>query len=710
MVEPDEDCIYAIVATLIGNGGFDDKSFVALNSRLEEKFPKVLIKLARNAELLPSVYYIKIKPVLVEYLSEQLSLADDIDITYELVEVLRRLNVTVERMVKLLQTNPKFPSMLPELAWRSNHWGSNDPVLLEVVSGAAQGIWWRLWPRKRKDQWWLSLYNGPVVDFEWHMFFDEFRSIFRFGEPVHPWRWTEEAALHLARALGSLRWRFAFPDFEKLMSLRVEANVIHEEVDTLRFRFLDAFGTDHEGRPISEWLRHRRSNRPEWLDSLLATENRFDDLRDEVANLRRRREEILKEAEKRWEGNHLRWSDEGHPELPEDLQGEWRGIAQRLRELEGSIEEPGELGRIRQELEKETREILPSLKGKGVRFRIVEVEGVLGEYDFVERKITLYTPMIELVADELAKSLGKPQREVQDGLASLVEMHETAHAVTHLGIDSNETLWAHPEQGSSELHEMLAQFYTRQLIRQIGDRHLEKIFLSLNQQQPERYKYWKYLEGVPLELVRVFLLTRRSQIGGAQSAGMLHGFCDLLSLTEEAVQCVQKAMPLIASRMSGQDLVAFKEGFVSLLGQIEKAQGRSLLYESLANLLGFLERWPIVRTLLQSFLPGGIPSASQRILLVADALTREGGALPGSKLRLDVDQMRHAQTAMLFESELIRRNQMIEGLRFAEELHVVSLGDRVNNLLAQLPSDYAEAERVLESLRDHILRCKSQHA
>ena len=84
---------------------------------------------------------------------------------------------------------------------------------------------------------------------------------------------------------------------------------------------------------------------------------------------------------------------------------------------------------------------------RSVRFRAIEVEGVLGEYNLYERKVTLYPLMIELVAKDLASALGRQPESVHDDFYTITEMHETAHATTHLGMNADGTLWEHTEQG-----------------------------------------------------------------------------------------------------------------------------------------------------------------------------------------------------------------------------------------------------------------------
>ncbi len=407
------------------------------------------------------------------------------------VNELATFGMTVEQMSRILARNPNL------VGWPHRYWHRlwhGGGMVRQVVEHALHQQWWRLPADFRRNfgpPWWFP-------DEPWHHRCPECHEM--WWKLAHLLERREEAEWLIAtmgRWWGSPRWHFARHDFEGLMSLRVEQSVIYEEQNVLRFRYLDAFATDRQGRPVSEQASGER--RPDW-DELLRIEEQFDRVRDEVSDLKRRQEEILREAERRREGRPV---EPGEP-LPQDLQGQWHEIAERLARLEEEFQKSRHL------LEEATEKFLPKLRERGVRFRVIEIEGVLGEYNFYERKITLYPPMIELVADELATPLRRSKKDIYEDLYTITEMHETAHATAHLGIDSNGNLWEHPEQGTSELHELLAQLYTIHLIRRLRNTHLEKVFLELNKRQPERYRYWKILQDVPLEMIRTFLIAKRS--------------------------------------------------------------------------------------------------------------------------------------------------------------------------------------------------------
>jgi len=418
-------------------------------------------------------------------------------------------------------------------------------------------------------------------------------------------------------------------------------------VNLLRFRFLDAFATDPQGRPIRDWIRETQEN---W-DELLETEDRYDRLRDEVSEIKRKLDEILREAERRREGRPL----EPGERLPQDLQGQWDEISERLRRLEGDVE-PGELDRARRTLEESTKRLLPQLRERGIRFRIIEVEGVLGEYNFYERKITLYPPMIELAVQDLAEALRRSPKEIYKDLYTVVEMHETAHAVSHLGMDTEGRIWEAPWQGTSELHELLAQLYTILLIRRLGNSRLEEVFLKLNERQPERYRYWRMLEGLPQEKVREFLVAKRN--------GKTY---DVMATFSVALEVVHQKTSQICSKLLEAEADEYFQGLRSARENLENANTRWELVQALGTLGNALEAYPFVVQILQRALPSGWPNKEERKLLLADLLV-EGAPVRSPYLRLTIDQIQNAMTAVLDQNRLIRRNTIVRQLQDIENL------------------------------------------
>jgi hypothetical protein len=394
-------------------------------------------------------------PEVVSLLRQRLERGDNRWGLVGAIKALYHAGMTLEQISHILLRNPCF------LRWNPHDWhhlAYREGIVGQVIEHTLRRCWWRL-PRNTRQHfsrlWDCNVFwpDCPECNRMW-------RELFHRLERRGSRQEAEWLVAAMGRWWGNLRWRFGCHDLEELMSLRVEQHVTYEEVNTLRFQFLDAFATDRQERPIRAIRPQVRVfTHPEdyyrW-DDLLRTEGEYDQIRDEISLLRRQQEEIIREAEQRMEGE-WRWEQAEPPRLPEDLQGQWNEIAERLRGLEGSnVLEPH-----RRKLEEATEQFLPVLREAGICFAVMEVEGVLGEYNFLERKVTLYPPMIELAAADLAFTLRRSPNEVYDDLYTITEIHEMAqHATTHLGIDSNGTLWGQPEQGSSALHETLAQFYT----------------------------------------------------------------------------------------------------------------------------------------------------------------------------------------------------------------------------------------------------------
>jgi hypothetical protein len=642
-VEDDSYIIEVIVKTLEQTKTLDDKVFEILINRISEDSMWV-----RRAVIECLSKFQEHFQEVVPLLKQRLEVENERYVIKAIIDVLHeKAGMTVEQMSRILSRNPHL------LRWSHDDWHNLwhlGGVVRQVIEHTLYQRWWRL-PREVRRQFdWPWLWLWPWR--HWHPFYEE---LWHRLERLLEERGRRDEAEWLIASMrlwwGSPWWYFARHDFEALMSLRVEQHVTYEEQNVLRFRYLDAFATDHQGRPLRDWVRQFQQN---W-DEFLQIEEQFDRVRDEISDLHRQQEEIIREAERRHEGE-WRWERGEPPRLPQDLQRRWDEVAERLRRLEGD-EEPGELQRLHRALEEASQRLMPHLRERGVRFRVIEVEGVLGEYNFYERKVTLYPLMIELVAKDLAPALGRSTEDVYNDLYTITEMHETAHATTHLGIDSDGTLWERPEQGTSELHETLAQFYTFQLLRSLKESHLEQVFLELNKRQPERYRFWQVLQGVPLELARQFLIDKRA--GRFQE--------DLLSLAQEAAKVVGRAMPLLRTVLSDREFRAFEDGLKVVIGKMEAAGTRWELSKAAAEFLDLCERYPFVHSLLEHAFPHGFPSPVQRQLLLASSLVG-GEPIKASTLRLTIDQIKNACIAALMQNDLIVRNEIIHGLRAALEL------------------------------------------
>ena len=279
----------------------------------------------------------------------------------------------------------------------------------------------------------------------------------RFHDLIRRARSEEEALARLRQAIGfpCLRAFFNLTSMEDLTALRMDDLVGYEEVNVLRFAALMELATTRDGASLEQVI-NEASQSGEAARLLLEREAECDRLREEIALLRRRLRELLEE-EARLLGEVER---EERGRSLEDVEAEIRQTGEEIEALNRRLDGEGEgpLATLR----RETERLLPVLREHGVTFKRLVIEGVLGEYDFVERKVILYPPMIELAAQDLlptARSF-RSVEELTAVLSTVVDIHETAHANLHLGKDSDGKQWADLRQGSVALHEGLAQFYT----------------------------------------------------------------------------------------------------------------------------------------------------------------------------------------------------------------------------------------------------------
>jgi hypothetical protein len=255
------------------------------------------------------------------------------------------------------------------------------------------------------------------------------------------------------------------------------------------------------------------------------------------------------------------------------------------------------------------------LRERGVTFRRLVIEGVLGEYDFVERKVTLYPPMIELAAQDLlptARSF-RSVEELKAVLSTVVDIHETAHANLHLGKDSDGRQWVDPRQGSVALHEGLAQFYTLALIKQVGDKKLEEAFKALSAKQPEEYTLWSVLEPCSLESVRQFVLAQRSG----------QRLTTIFEVAAEAMQIVTANREWLRKRTGKGAWQAFIARLERIVPELEAAKSPLQLASACNELLEACDSLPAVRQLLDAILWNRFPSEQDRCLLQMAAICQK---------------------------------------------------------------------------------------
>lgn len=137
------------------------------------------------------------------------------------------------------------------------------------------------------------------------------------------------------------------------------------------------------------------------------------------------------------------------------------------------------------------------------------IDNLLDTYFHAERRIVLYRKMVEYAAAELGVD--------QDALLTVVYVHETVHAFSHVGRDLNGNMWTDysipigntPDERPIECHEAIAQFYTFELLQWLKDKRLMDAFLALEKQCDPVYRAWRRTEGYSLETVRQLLMKLR---------------------------------------------------------------------------------------------------------------------------------------------------------------------------------------------------------
>lgn len=140
----------------------------------------------------------------------------------------------------------------------------------------------------------------------------------------------------------------------------------------------------------------------------------------------------------------------------------------------------------------------------------VPTTNLLALYEPDSARVKLYRKVV----DGCARLLGIDGR----ALANVAFLHETVHALCHLGRDLDGRRWEEfalppsrdPSFRPSALHEALAQFFAHRLLTRLADPALLAAFERLSEHQPPEYQAWKKMLDVPAERVRAVLLRARS--------------------------------------------------------------------------------------------------------------------------------------------------------------------------------------------------------
>lgn len=139
------------------------------------------------------------------------------------------------------------------------------------------------------------------------------------------------------------------------------------------------------------------------------------------------------------------------------------------------------------------------------------IDNLLGAYFPAQFEIVLYPRMIEYAAQDLNVD--------KETLSTVVFIHETVHAYSHIGKDRDGRSWSDfslpmsdlPDFHPSRPHEAIAQYYTYKLLEKLGDQKLMDAFLILEQHSLHVYRVWRTTEHYTLEEMRNILVQYRKK-------------------------------------------------------------------------------------------------------------------------------------------------------------------------------------------------------
>jgi len=139
------------------------------------------------------------------------------------------------------------------------------------------------------------------------------------------------------------------------------------------------------------------------------------------------------------------------------------------------------------------------------------VDELLGSYSSEESRVTLYVDVIQSASEDLDVD--------EQALSSVVDIHETVHAFSHLGRDLSGHMWddfslptaRRPDFRPVILHESIAQFYTFRLIEHLDDPRMLAAFHALEENAIPEYRVWRQTQDYSLEQMRRVLVACRNR-------------------------------------------------------------------------------------------------------------------------------------------------------------------------------------------------------
>lgn len=145
--------------------------------------------------------------------------------------------------------------------------------------------------------------------------------------------------------------------------------------------------------------------------------------------------------------------------------------------------------------------------------RSLVTTGLLGNYEPAKGRVVLYIGPIGDCAGEMHL---QPRH-----VGSVTLIHETLHALMHLGRDLDGRMWpefALPDPSSplfepSWFHETLTQYFTYQHILRLRDPALMHAFETMSAKSAAPYRAWERLRNLPIEDARNWLMSVRRGVG-----------------------------------------------------------------------------------------------------------------------------------------------------------------------------------------------------
>lgn len=210
------------------------------------------------------------------------------------------------------------------------------------------------------------------------------------------------------------------------------------------------------------------------------------------------------------------WSSESH-----DDRALYPGLSEAFKHTEISFEISSDLPPLAatrttdEEQNEETQKPsdLRRLVSERIADRLLVTTGFLGDYLPHVGRVVLYSSAITRCAEKLSLQA----RHV----GSVTLIHETLHALMHLGRDLDGRMWpefALPRADSplfepSWFHETLTQYFTYQHILRLRDPALQHAFEAMSARSAAPYRAWERLRNLPIEDARNWLMSVRRGVG-----------------------------------------------------------------------------------------------------------------------------------------------------------------------------------------------------